>query len=950
LSDHSRIPAKKTLPELLAPAGSPEAFRAAIAAGADAVYLSGKRFGARKFAANFTDAEIEESVNFAHARGVRVYVTVNTLIHDREIAGTIDYLIWLYSIGVDAVLIQDIGIAALAREVIPGLVIHASTQMTIHNAEGVRWAAEQGFSRIVLARELSLTEVERIAHDTKDTGVGLEVFAHGALCYGYSGQCLLSSVIGGRSGNRGMCAQPCRKPYTLVTATTDTYGRPEKMQELPARDTYLLSPKDLCTYRHLPALVSSPIVSLKIEGRMKSAEYVAVVVAAYRQALDAIATGNTSPPPDEMNNLLLAFNRGFTAGYIFGDRHRTLMGRDAPDNRGLYIGRVSRYEAKTRTASVRIENDIFPKPGDGLFFTGQDQSSGKDRLTGQERFTGKDRLTGQERITGKDSFTGQERFTRKDTFTGQEKQEEQFGFALNTVPVRTKGEIQLVVPQPVSPNSKVYITSSVDLAARSRQIINHPSATLRHPVPLDITVQVDDRGRLTLNGRIHPGDDREIIVSHTPDITLVPAESRPLTAEQMEQQMRKSGGTPFVIETVMMQYHGDLFAPLGELNRARREFLTLAESTLIAASRPSGEQVERAKSRWQDKAPDYPATIPANSPVKSVNPVNSVTPVKSTTPVKSAPPLRLAVYADSLDAVRMAAESGGDRVYFEPDIPVVGTASCCNHPANAGIEEQIKMAVELCRAHDISLIWKFPRITRTAFSDMVLPVVPQIAGMGIAGIMVENPGMVHAIHAIAPHTTISGSTGLNVFNHATVERLSSPVQLLTLSPELSRDECRFLVSAAHRQGLDTSFAMIVQGINEAIISDDCVLEPHLHCRGDAGKQNEVFYGIRDSTGHLFPVHIDNACRTHIGNSAELCLVDHLPEIIDMGISEVVIDARGRTGAYVSEMTRIYQTAISAVSTRTAGTEKQLQALKERIKKISLGEITAGHFIRGLKES
>jgi putative protease len=884
MRDSALKPAKKTLPELLAPAGSPEAFRAAIAAGADAVYLSGKRFGARKFAANFSDAEIEESVSFAHARGVKVYVTVNTLIHDREIKSTVDYLIWLYSIGVDAVLIQDIGIAALAHEIIPDLVIHASTQQTIHNANGVMWAAEQGFSRVVLARELSLAEVERIAHDTKNTGVGLEVFAHGALCYGYSGQCLLSSVIGGRSGNRGMCAQPCRKPYTLVTATTDSFGRPEKMQVHPARDTYVLSPKDLCTYRHLPALVASSIVSLKIEGRMKSAEYVAVVVAAYRRALDAIAAGNTSPLPDEMNNLLLAFNRGFTAGYLFGDRHRALMGRDAPDNRGLYIGTVSRYEAKTRTASVKLESEMIPKPGDGLFFI------------------------------------------------EQEKTEEQFGFSLNTTPVLMKGEIQFAVPKPASKGTKVYITSSVDLAAHARQIINHPSSTLRHPVPLDLTVQVDERGRLTLNGRIHPGEGREIIVFHMPDITLVPSQSRPLTVELMEQQMRKSGGTPFIIDAVTMQYSGVLFAPIAELNRARREFLTLAESALIAASRPSVEQVDRAKSRWHETEENYPFTCPASPPIKS----------------SSLP--RLAVYADSLEAVRMAVESGCDRVYFEPDIPVSTTALSCRHSHPAGIEEQIRIAFEVCHAHEIPLVWKFPRITRTAFSDAVIPLVPRISAMGIAGIMVENPGMIHAIHDIAPITTIYGSTGLNVFNHATVKKLASHTELLTLSPELSMDECRFLVSAACNQGLDISFTLIVQGIIEAIISDDCLLEPFLHCKAGTERQKENFYGIRDSTGHIFPVRMDIECRTHISNSAELCLLDYLPQILDMGINEVVIDARGRTGACVLEMTRIYRSAISAISKRTTGTEKQLISLKDRIKRCSMGEITAGHFIRGLKES
>ncbi|MDO9326007.1 MAG: DUF3656 domain-containing protein [Methanoregula sp.] len=893
---------KKTLPELLAPAGSPEAFRAAVAAGADAIYLSGKRFGARQFAPNFTEAEIEESVSFAHARGVRVYVTVNTLIHDAEIAATVDYLIWLYSIGVDAVLIQDIGIAALAREIIPGLVIHASTQQTIHNAEGVRWAAAQGISRVVLARELSLSEVERIANDTKDTGVGLEVFAHGALCYGYSGQCLLSSVIGGRSGNRGMCAQPCRKPYAIVTGPVDAYGRPTELHNLPVREQYLLSPKDLCTYRHLPALVASPIASLKIEGRMKSPEYVAVVVAAYRRALDAISAGMPLPP-DEMDNLLLAFNRGFTKGYLFGDRHRSLMGRSAPDNRGLYIGMVSRYDERTRMVSVRLESRMVPKPGDGLFFI------------------------------------------------GHEHPDEQFGFSLNTVPQKTNDEFRFAIPSPVSPGTKLYITSSVDLAARARLIISHPSADLRHPVPLALTVRVDEHGSLQLDGKIHPGNGRELAVTHTPGISLVPAQSRPLTAELMEQQMRKSGGTPFVIDTVTMQYRGNLFAPTGELNRARREFLTLAESALVSASRPAAAQVEGAKTRWQARTADYPATTGPAVPTPSQSiqaPQASQAPLAPM--ARPTSPLQLAVIADSLDMAQKAAESGADRIYFEPDLPASATVSCCSHPDKGGLEEQLRSAVELCRARNIPLVWKFPRITRPAFSDAVLPRVAQIAATGIAGIMVENPGMITALQTAVPSVPLFGSTGLNVFNHAAVLKLSPPCHLLTLSPELSREESRLLISEARRQGSDAAFALVVQGICEGIITDDCLLEPYLHCQGDPAKQKDIFYGIRDSTGHVFPVRTDSECRTHIGNSAELCLLDHLPGIAGMGIGEVMIDARGRTGTFVAEMTGIYRSAIQAMAARTPGAEKTLLALKDQIKKSAPCEITTGHFIRGLKET
>ena len=330
-----QLPAR--LPELLAPAGSPDAFRSAIAAGADAVYLSGKRFGARKSAANFTDAQIEEAVRTAHLHGVRVYVTVNTLIHDREMKSASEYLVWLWSFGVDAVLVQDTGLAAVAREIVPDLVLHASTQLTIHNAAGVRWAAAHGFRRVVLARELSLEDVSAIADATNNTGIGLEVFVHGALCYSYSGQCLLSSVIGGRSGNRGMCAQPCRKPWDLVTAEADEYGRPLSLRPIPLDGQYLLSPKDLCMYRSLPWLVQSPAVSLKIEGRMKSPEYVATVVSIYRRALDTIAAGRWEPADDDESDLLLAFNRGFTGGHLSRERYRRLIGRDARDNRRPFL-------------------------------------------------------------------------------------------------------------------------------------------------------------------------------------------------------------------------------------------------------------------------------------------------------------------------------------------------------------------------------------------------------------------------------------------------------------------------------------------------------------------------------------------------------------------------------------------------------------------------------------
>jgi putative protease len=265
------------LPELLAPAGSWEALVAAVSAGADAVYLGGKRYGARAYAENFEEAQLIRALEYAHRSDVKVYVTVNTLLTERELPHAAQFLLFLYEQGADGVLVQDAGLIRLARHTVPHLPLHASTQMTIHSSAGVQWAQEMGLRRVVLARELTLQEISLMAGRLSGSGIGLEVFIHGALCYSYSGQCLLSSSIGGRSGNRGRCAQPCRKPFHLVHGSRDGYDRVfVSPPDYPP--SYCLSTRDLCTYQRLDELVRLSVESLKIEGRMKSPEYVATVV------------------------------------------------------------------------------------------------------------------------------------------------------------------------------------------------------------------------------------------------------------------------------------------------------------------------------------------------------------------------------------------------------------------------------------------------------------------------------------------------------------------------------------------------------------------------------------------------------------------------------------------------------------------------------------------------
>ncbi len=339
-------------PELLAPVGSKEALFAAIDNGADAVYFGGQAFSARQYASNFSSEELEWAIDYAHVRGARAYVTVNTLIKDSELEEAAEYLQFLCNSGADAVIVHDLGLLRMSREQLPELPVHSSTQMTIHNAEGVKFLQKMGVKRVVLAREMPLDEIKRIK---TETGMEIETFIHGALCFSYSGQCLLSSMIGGRSGNRGHCAQPCRKKYRMDDA-----------------EGYLLSPKDLNLSEHIPALVEVGIDSFKIEGRMKRPEYVAGVVRVYRKLIDRYfgSPQNSRVTGDEKHTLLQLFNREFTTGYFFGNPGSELMSRKYPHNRGTELGKVVEYDPRKKRVSIYLKAPL--RVGDGIGIGGRE--------------------------------------------------------------------------------------------------------------------------------------------------------------------------------------------------------------------------------------------------------------------------------------------------------------------------------------------------------------------------------------------------------------------------------------------------------------------------------------------------------------------------------------------------------------------------------------------------
>ena len=330
--------------ELLAPAGNMEALKAAIQAGCDAVYIGGDHFGARAFSKNFNDMEIVEAIKYAHLYGVKVYVTVNTLIYDNEVSDFLRYIEFIHKNNVDAVLIQDLGMFDLLRKTFPNLELHASTQMHIHNLDGVKLMESLGMKRIVLARETSIDDIKNIVNNCR---AEIEVFVHGALCISYSGQCLMSSLIGGRSGNRGTCAGSCRLKYDVIDNTNRKLNK----------NSYPLSTKDLNSLEHIGELIDAGVSSLKIEGRMKSKEYVYKVVSIYRKAIDSYyKNGKVIIDENDMLELKKIFNRNYTKGFLNNALHNDIINDYRPNHMGVEIGKVVDYNKGF--AKIKLTDNI----------------------------------------------------------------------------------------------------------------------------------------------------------------------------------------------------------------------------------------------------------------------------------------------------------------------------------------------------------------------------------------------------------------------------------------------------------------------------------------------------------------------------------------------------------------------------------------------------------------
>lgn len=514
-------------PELLAPAGDWDCVRAAIENGADAVYFGlNSGFNARARAKNFDCEDLPALMRLLHRRGLRGYVTLNTLIFPSELARAAEAIANIAAAGVDAVLVQDLGVARLVTETCPQLEIHASTQMTMTSAEGIEVARRLGVSRVVLARELSIREIRKIR---EKTDMPLEAFVHGALCVAYSGQCLTSESLGGRSANRGQCAQACRLPYEM---TVD--GEDRDLGDIK----YLLSPQDLAAYELVPELIRAGVCSLKIEGRLKTPEYVANVTQHYRTAIDEAVRGNAVKfSRRQVSDMELSFSRGFSPGWFGGCDHKMLVPGDNSAKRGILLGEV--LEVKNQRVIVDLRHEVAC--GDGLAFQG-------DRVSGTD-------------CGGRvyEIFQRGQRLAKDKTASGRI----ELGFGRSDVDLSQ-----------IYPGQIIYKTDDPGLRKRLRATFSGADPLRRQAVDMGVKAEMGDK--LQLVARV--GDRFEVSVES--DLPLEQARRHAATAETLREQFDRLGGTPFELRRFSASIVGQPMVPHSVTGLVRKRLI----ESLIASS------------------------------------------------------------------------------------------------------------------------------------------------------------------------------------------------------------------------------------------------------------------------------------------------------------------------------------------------------------------------------
>lgn len=535
--------------ELLAPVGDWNCLKAAVQNGADAVYFGVEQFNARMYAANFNVEDMKQVIDYCKLRNVKTNLTLNTLLENCEFDNAVDLAKEAYKAGVDAIIVQDLGLAKYLIDNIPGLPIHASTQMTVHNLQGVLKLEKLGFDRVVLSRELSCEEIEYICKNCK---VEIETFIHGALCICYSGQCLFSSVVGGRSGNRGKCAGPCRLPYELISENAETHERKS------IDKGYLLSTKDLCGIAYLPRLIQAGVKCFKIEGRMKSPEYVATVTRIYRKYIDMVLNNDDFIIDEkDINDLMQVFNRGgFSDGHLDSKHNRNLIFPEKPSNMGIYLGTIKKYNSNKGHITLQLEEDL--ELGDSISVSNEASKYLVSELMIKN--------VNQKKVSANTEVT--------------------IG--------RMKGNIKV--------GDKVYRISSKALSdfakasydnCENKKIPLNCTVTIKKDTPISMEISTNKN---TCYNELYSS----IYVKEISNMIPIDALKTPISVERVVKQISKTTNTPFSFENITVLLDDGLYVPsISTLNELRRtalekveqEILSRAKRTLLDLSRKSKESI-----------------------------------------------------------------------------------------------------------------------------------------------------------------------------------------------------------------------------------------------------------------------------------------------------------------------------------------------------------------------
>lgn len=867
--------------ELLAPAGSFEALVAAVENGADAIYLAGQHFGARKFAKNFADEELRRGIDFAHVRGVKVFVTVNTLVFNDEFRDLVPFLATIREAGADAVIVQDIGVMRVLRELFPDLPLHISTQATVHNSLGVKWLEDLGAERAILAREMTLNDITQMK---EKTGAELETFVHGALCYCYSGQCLMSSVIGERSGNRGACAYTCRLPFSMK--------EDEEVME-NVREKHVLSSKDLNQIESIPQLIQGGVTSFKIEGRMKRPEYVAVVVRAYRNAIDRYYAGNFHITPEEQDALMRIFNREFTPGYLEGKEKWAFTNWDTAGNRGTPLGEV--VDSGAGWVRVKLFDVLRVKDGIEILHLPQ---WGHEKGGHPEEYG----------------------FTVKSIELGGRYVMEAYAGSV----VELKGE------QFSREGDKVYKTADIETLESARGSFQG-APQRRVGIETHVWVSVGEPIRVTLR---EPA--RGFEVEHASDYIVAPAKKAPLTRDRVREQFEKMGESVFDHTRLDVEVVGDAFSPLSELNEARRAAIEKMERRIAEAFHraPLPDVEARASGLLHAYAPKPHAEGADASRRKTDQSISSAESPQSPRET-SRGALKVAVNCWRPEHVPAALEGGAQEIYFS-GLKVGGLQPKWD-------EDAVRETARLCEGAGARL-WLSSGMIQKDWEVEALRKAVRTAreSSSFAGVLAGNHGACQVAKEEGVPFVVDWP--MNVYNSVTTDFLvEHGAQRITLSPELTLEQMHDVA-----QHTSAPLEALVHGRLTLMTSEYCSIGHATKCQMPGGTWapcHDKQYALQDRLGKHFQLETDGACRMYILNSVELAMLNRIPDLADAGLQVLRIESIGTHPEALREQVGLYRMALDRWN---ADPESYHLSKKEwkTLENTCPDGFTTGHFYRG----